>query len=170
MKKENKDLYDLINKQINFEIYSAHVYLHMACFLAAEGLAGFQNFYMIQHEEELAHAKKLLNYLLERGYTPQITNWDETPAAEYTDALEVAKVALMHEQVVTDRFNFLVNKAREISDNATLNFLNWFIDEQVEEEANFADMIQKIKIVKDAGLYILDREYAQRVFVDPTKA
>ncbi|MDF9866795.1 ferritin [Bacilli bacterium PM5-3] len=163
-----KELADLINNQVNFEIYSAHIYLNMSCYCAAEGYEGFRNWMEIQYQEEMTHAKKLINYLLDCGYTPKITNWDESPGTEYAGILEVAQISLMHEKVVTERFNYMMAKAYELNDYATINFLNWFINEQVEEEANFEAMIQKIKMVKDAGLYILDQEYAQRVFVDET--
>ena len=163
-----KELADLINNQVNFEIYSAHIYLNMACYCGAEGLNGFKNWMDIQYQEELAHAKKLINYLLDCGFTPKITNWEESPATDYASILEVAQISLMHEKVVTDRFNYMMSKAHEFNDYATIHFLNWFVNEQVEEEANFEAMIQKIKLVKDSGLYLLDQEYATRVFVDPT--
>lgn len=165
-----KEMADLINNQINFEIYSAHIYLNMACYCGHEGLEGFRNWMNIQYQEEMTHANKLINYLLDNGYKPEITNWDESPASDYSNVLEVAQISLMHEKVVTDRFNYMMTKAIELQDYATQNFLNWFINEQIEEEAGFESMIQKIKLVKDAGLYILDQEFASRVFVDPTQA
>ncbi|MGL4382284.1 MAG: ferritin [Bacilli bacterium] len=161
-----KELADLVNKQINFEIYSAHIYLNMACYLSSQGLNGFRNWFDVQYQEELAHSKKLIDFLLQRGYTPTITNWDENPATEYNSVLEVAEIALIHEKEVTARFSYLIKKADELSDYASANFLNWFVYEQVEEEANFIEMIQKIKLFKNAGLYLLDQEYANRVFVD----
>ncbi|MDL2211417.1 ferritin [Erysipelotrichaceae bacterium OttesenSCG-928-M19] len=164
-----KELADLINNQVNFEIYSAHIYLNMACYCGAEGLEGFRNWMNIQYQEEMSHANKLIDYLLDNGYTPKITNWEESPGTDYTNILEVAQISLMHEKVVTERFNYMMTKAHELGDYATINLLNWFIDEQVEEEASFEAMIQKINMVKDAGLYLLDQEYGARTFVDNTK-
>ena len=163
-----KELADLINNQVNFEIYSAHIYLNMACYCGAEGYEGFRNWYDIQYQEEMTHAKKLINYLLDCGYTPKITNWDENPGTDYAGILETAQISLMHEKVVTERFNYMMTKAYEDKDYATIDFFNWYIKEQVEEEANFEKMIQQIKMVKDAGLYLLDKEYGERVFVDET--
>lgn len=162
-----KELAQLINNQINFEIYSAHIYLNMSCYCGANGLNGFKNWFDIQYEEEIFHSKKLIKYMIDCGYTPIITNWAENPAAEYESILEISEISLMHERLVTERFNYMMSQAIELKDYATMNFLNWFIEEQVEEEANFEDMISKIKLVKDAGLYLLDQEYATRTFVAP---
>lgn len=164
-----KDLADLINNQINFEIYSAHIYLDMSCYLGAEGLDGFRNWMKIQHLEEMSHANKLINYMLDCGYTPKITNWEENPSTEYSSILEIAELSLAHEKIVTERFNYMMNKAYEDKDYASINLFNWFIEEQVEEEASFEKMIGEIKLVKDAGLYLLDKDYSTRVFVDNTQ-
>lgn len=163
-----KELADLMNDQINFEIYSGHIYLNMACYCGNEGLDGFKNWMEIQYQEELAHAKKLINHLLDCGFKPEITNWDQNPVADFKSILEMAEIALHHEKIVTARFNDLMDAANEQKDYASINFLNWFIEEQIEEEANFENLIGKIKLVKDAGLYLLDQELATRVFVDPT--
>ena len=164
-----KELADLLNSQVNFELYSAHIYLNMSCYCRAEGLEGFGSWLDIQYQEEITHAKKLIGYLLDCGYTPIITNWEENPGSGYASILEVAQISLMHEKIVTERFNYMMSKAQELNDFATMNFLNWFVNEQVEEEANFENMIQKINLVKDAGLYLLDQEYATRTFVDETQ-
>lgn len=164
-----KELADLINNQINFEIYSAHIYLDMSCYLGAEGYEGFRNWMKIQYQEEMTHAFKLMDYLLDRGYTPTITNWEENPSTEYSSVLEIAELSLAHEKIVTERFNYMMNKAYEDKDYASINLFNWFIEEQVEEEASFEKMISELKLVKDAGLYVLDKDYATRVFVDATQ-
>lgn len=165
-----QEMYDLLNNQVNFEIYSAHIYLDMSGYASSIGFEGFANWYDVQYQEEMTHAKKLMKYILDNGFRPEITNWEENPTADYDGILETAKVALAHEQVVTQRFNYMMEKALEYKDFATVNFLNWYINEQVEEEANFNDMINKIELVKDAGLYLLDQEYASRTFVDETAA
>lgn len=160
-----KELYDLMNNQVNFEIYSAHIYLNMACYCASHGLEGFQNWYQIQYQEELQHAQKMINYIIDRGYTPTITRWEEDPNIKINSILETAQIALVHEKIVTDRFNYMMVKATELNDFASINFLSWYVNEQVEEEANFEDMISKLKLVKDSGLYMLNQEYAKRVLV-----
>jgi len=164
----DKNLVKEINTQLNFEIESAHVYLAMAGYVATLGLDGFENWFMIQYEEELAHAKKFINYLNERGERVNITGF-ETPRNDFDSLLEVFEVSLNHEKEVTRRINNLVSIAHDVKDYAAISFLNWYVDEQVEEEDTFSSLIDKIKLVKDAGLYMLDQEMATRVFVDPTK-
>ncbi|MGS0971839.1 MAG: ferritin [Candidatus Izemoplasmataceae bacterium] len=164
----DKKLVDAINTQLNFEIESAHVYLAMAGYVATLGLDGFENWFMIQYEEELAHAKKFINYVNDRGERVHITGF-ETPKNDFKSLLEVFETSLAHEKEVTRRINNLVDIAHELKDHAAISFLNWYVDEQVEEEDNFSSLIDKIKLVKDAGLYMLDKELATRVFVPITK-
>lgn len=160
----DKKLVDAINTQLNFEIESAHVYLAMAGYVATLGLDGFEHWFMIQYEEELAHAKKFINYLNERGERVNITGFD-TPKNDFDSLLEVFETSLAHEKEVTKRINNLVSIGHELHDYAAISFLNWYVEEQVEEEDNFSKMIDKIKLVKDAGLYILDKELLSRTFV-----
>lgn len=162
----NKKLEDAINTQINFEIESAHVYLAMQSYIAEIGLAGFENWFDIQYQEELAHAKKFMKFVNERNGRVIITGF-ENPRNDFTSLLEIFEVALDHEKEVTRRINNIMTLAHEEKDYATISFLQWFIDEQVEEEDNFSTLIDQIKLVKDAGLYMLDKELATRVFVDP---
>lgn len=162
----NKNLIDAINTQINFEIESAHIYLAMQSYVAELGLAGFENWLDIQYQEELAHAKKFMKFINERNGRVIITGF-ENPRNDYTSLLEVFEVALNHEFEVTRRINEIMTLAHEERDYATISFLQWFIDEQVEEEDNFSTLIDQIKLVKDGGLYMLDKELATRVFVDP---
>jgi ferritin len=166
MIKMNKNLIDAINTQINFEIESAHIYLAMQSYVAELGLAGFENWLDIQYQEELAHAKKFMKFINERNGRVIITGF-ENPRNDYTSLLEVFEVALNHEFEVTRRINEIMTLAHEERDYATISFLQWFIDEQVEEEDNFSTLIDQIKLVKDGGLYMLDKELATRVFVDP---
>ena len=165
----NKKLVDAINTQLNYEIESAHIYLAMAGYVATLGLEGFENWLMVQYEEELAHAKKFIGFLNERGARVEIRGF-ENPRNDFDSLLEVFEVSLKHEYTVTERINNLMSIAHEVKDYASVSFLQWFVDEQVEEEDSFGKMIDKIKLVKDAGLYILDKEVATRVFVDPNQA
>ncbi len=164
----NKKLEDAINVQINFEIESAHIYLAMLGYVSTLGLAGFENWLAVQYEEELAHAKKFMKYINERGGRVIITGFED-PKLDYKSLLEVFETALNHEYKVTKRINNIMKMAHEENDYATISFLQWFIDEQVEEEDNFSTLIEKIKLVKDAGLYMLDKELALRVFVPITE-
>jgi ferritin len=160
----NKRLEDAINVQLNFEIESAHIYLAMLGYVASLGLAGFENWLAVQYEEELSHAKKFMKYINERGGRVIIKGFED-PKIDYKSLLEVFEVALNHEFEVTRRINNIMKIAHEENDYATISFMQWFVDEQVEEEDNFSTLIEKIKLVKDAGLYMLDKEVALRVFV-----
>lgn len=162
----NKKLEAAINEQINFEIESAHIYLAMQSYVAELGLAGFENWLDVQYQEELAHAKKFMKYINERGGRVLIKGFED-PRNDYSSLLEVFEVALNHEFEVTRRIHNIMGLAHEERDYATISFMQWFVDEQVEEEDNFSTLIDQIKLVKDAGLFMLDKELAARVFVDP---
>ena len=160
----NKKLVDAINTQINYEILSAHVYLAMQSYISTLGLDGFENWFGIQFEEELAHARKFIKYLNNRGARVEIRGFED-PRNDFSSLLEVLEVSLAHEQGVTSRINNIMSIAHEVKDYACVSFLQWYLDEQVEEEDNFRNLIEKVKLVKDAGLYILDKELLARVFV-----
>lgn len=160
----NQKLIEAINTQINYEIESAHVYLAMQAYISTLGLDGFENWFGIQYEEELAHARKFIKFMNDRGARVEIRGF-ETPRNDFTSLLEVFEVSLEHEKGVTERINNIMSIAHEVKDYASVSFLQWFIDEQVEEEDNFSKLIEKIKLVKDAGLYMLDKELLARVFV-----
>ena len=160
----NKKLVDAINTQINYEIESAHVYLAMQSYISTLGLDGFENWFGIQFEEELAHARKFIKYMNDRGARVEIRGFED-PRNEFSSILEVLEVSLAHEKGVTDRINNLMTIAHEVKDYAAVSLLQWYVDEQVEEEDNFTRLIEQVKLVKDAGLYMLDKELATRVFV-----
>jgi len=160
----NQKLAEAINTQINYEIESAHVYLAMQSYISTLGLDGFENWFGIQYEEELAHARKFIKYMNERGARVEIRGFED-PRNEFKSLLEVFEVSLDHEKGVTERINNIMSIAHDVKDYASISFLQWFVDEQVEEEDNFSKLIDKIKLVKDAGLYMLDKELLTRVFV-----
>ncbi len=165
----NKKLEKALNDQMNFEIYSAHIYLGMAGYVASiGGLSGFENWLFVQYEEEVFHAKKFFHYINERGGRVEIKGFED-PANEYESLLDVFNHALEHEQLVTSRINDLFDLSIDECDHATRSFLQWFLDEQVEEENTVRDLIDKIKLVKDSGLYLLDQELATRTFVAPAE-
>ncbi len=164
----DKKLEKAINDQLNFEIESAHVYLAMAGYVATLGLEGFESWMFVQYEEELSHAKKFIQYLNERGGRVNITGF-ETPRNDFNSLLDVMEVSLGHEKIVTAKINNIMKIAHELQDYAAISFLQWYVTEQVEEEDNFSKLIDKIKLVKDAGLYMLDKEVGTRVFVPITE-
>jgi ferritin len=161
-------LVNAINDQLNYEFESAHVYLAMQAYVQTLGLDGFENWLGVQYEEEIFHARKMMAYLAERGERVIIKGF-ETPKQNFKSLLEVFETALEHEKGVTARINNLMSIAHEVKDFAAISFLQWYVDEQVEEEDSFQKIIDKIKLVKDAGLYMLDNELATRTFTPPVK-
>ena len=157
-----------LNYQINRELYSAYLYLSMASYADAEGLNGFANWFKIQAKEEEFHAEKMYNYVNQQGRRV-VLEAIEQPQTDFTSIVGLFEQTLKHEKVVTSLINGLVKLAREENDYATESFLQWYVTEQVEEEANPAEMIQKLKYVgKDGrGLLMLDKELAARIFTPP---
>ena len=164
----NKKLEEAINTQLNFEIESAFVYMAMKNYLETLSLEGFVNWFDIQFQEEMAHAQKFMNYINERGGRVEIRGF-ETPKNDFNSVLEVLEASLAHEKEVTKRIHNLMKLAIEENDYPSISFLQWYVDEQVEEEDNFSKLIEKVKIVKNSGLYMLDKELATRVFVPISK-
>lgn len=164
----NPSLSEALNEQMNFEFYSAHVYIALAGYCSGESLDGFANFFIVQAEEERFHAMKIYKYLNDRGIRVQLTGMD-TPNNEYNSILDVYEHAYEHEQIVTKRIYHLSDLALNDREHATMQFLKWFIDEQVEEEAMFDTIINKLKrIDKDSNaFFMLDAEFALRSFTPP---
>ncbi|MCS7458732.1 ferritin [Paenibacillus doosanensis] len=164
----NDALSEALNEQMNFEFYSSHVYLAMAAYCSGESLDGFANFFIVQAEEERFHAMKIYKFLNDRGRRATITGMDH-PHNEYRSMLHAFEQAYEHEQTVTKRIYHLSDIALNEREHATIHFLKWFIDEQVEEEAMFDSIIHKLKrIDKDSNaFFVLDTEFSQRVFTPP---
>lgn len=167
----NKKLETAINNQINAEIYSAYLYLSMNAYFFSINLNGFANWMRIQALEELTHADKFYHYLVSRGGRVKLTAVDGPPS-QWKSATAVFEEVLKHEQKVTSLIHSLVDLSLKEKDHATSSMLNWFVDEQVEEESNAESIIQQLKLMGESGngLYMLDRELAQRVFVPPIAA
>lgn len=165
----NKTVEAALNKQINEEFYSAYLYLAMSNYCDAANLKGFANWTRVQYQEELSHALKFVDYVNERGGRVLLESI-EKPKAEWDNIIEVAEGVLTHEQHITGRINDLLALSTDERDFATVNFLQWFISEQVEEEANAMELVDQLKMIegKGAALFMLDRELMQRVFVDET--
>ena len=166
----NKKLEDQINYQINREIYSEYLYLSMAAYLEDKGLAGMAHFMIVQAQEEHFHVMKFFNYLNERGGRV-VLDAIEQPPIEFDSPLAVFEEGLAHEKIVTDLINKLMDRAIEVNDHAAKSFLNWYVDEQVEEEASFQTIIDQLSLVggKGHGLLMLDKELSARVFTPPTE-
>jgi ferritin len=164
----NESLSKALNDQLNFELYSAHVYLAIAAYCSGESLDGFANFFKVQAEEEKFHAMKIYKYLNDRGKRVTMAGMD-TPNNEYTSTLDAFEHAYAHEQEVTRRIYHLSDLAMNDREHATIQFLKWFIDEQVEEESMFDSIINKLKrIDKDSNaFFMMDAEFAQRTFTPP---
>jgi ferritin len=164
----NKRMQDAINEQIKFEIYSANLYLSMSAYIEGKNLKGIAHWLRVQYEEETFHALKLYDYLKNREGQVIIQSID-APPSEFGTPLETFKKVLEHEQHVTAAINNLYKVAIEENDIAAQIFLQWYVNEQMEEEANASDVIGKMKLIGDRGvdLLYLDTELATRVFVPP---
>lgn len=157
-----------INDQINKEFFSEFYYLSMAAYLESENLPGFANFFVVQTQEEHFHAMKLYQYMNERGARVKLDVL-EKPKGDFKSILEVFELALEHEIYVTARINKLMDIAIADNDHASRGFLQWFIDEQVEEEAGMEDYVNRLTRMGDNsyGILMLDKELAARVFTPP---
>lgn len=164
----SKKMVKAINGQINKELYSAYLYLGMASYSASLGLNGFANWFGIQVKEELLHAQKMYDYVNQQGEIVKLDAID-SPEQDFKGPEDIFSRTLKHEQKVTAMINNLVSVAREENDNATGIFLQWFVTEQVEEEASASEILQRIKLVggKGDGLFMIDKDLAQRVFTAP---
>lgn len=165
----DKKVYELINDQINKELYSAYLYLSMSDYYDEEGLDGYSNWFMIQAQEERDHALILRNYLHDNGERVKLLAIDQ-PDKVFTNFLEPLEASLEHEKYVTSLINDIYAAAAEVKDYRTMTFIEWFIDEQMEEEKSADDMITKMKLFGgDArSLYELDQQYAGRAYSVPS--
>jgi len=155
-----------LNLQVNREIESAYIYQAMAAYANEIDLPGAVNYFEVQAEEELFHAKKMMHFIMDRGGRSEITGF-ETPQKDYESLLDALVGALNHERKVTAWINDIMDIAIVEKDHATRSFLNWYVDEQVEEEAQFEELIAKVKKLDAAGLYLIDQEMAARTFTPP---
>lgn len=164
----SKTLEEAINKQMNREMYSSYLYLAMAAYFESIGLAGFSNWMRVQAKEEDFHAIKFYNYLVGRGGRVKLLDI-EAPPFEWKSPLDVFQYTYEHEKKVTGLINNLMKLAVEENDYASTSFLQWYVDEQVEEEDSAKSMIDKIKMLGESGpgIYMLDQELTQRVFTPP---
>ena len=160
---------NILNQQINKEFYSAYLYLTFADFYEEQGLKGFANWYVIQSQEELAHARILRRYLLDNDWTPTMEAIAK-PDLTFSKVVEPIKAAYEHEQFITASINECYAVAQKANDFRTMQLLDWYVKEQGEEEANASDLLKAVELFggDPKNLYDLDRENAARVYVAPT--
>ena len=159
----------LLNEQITKELYSAYLYLDFSIYYESQGLDGFANWYMIQAQEERDHAMLFLKYLQLNGEKATL-DVIEKPDKKLETLMDPLKAGFEHEQYVTSLINDIYAAAYDVKDFRTMQFLDWFVKEQLEEEKNADDMIKKMEIFGNdsKGLYSLDAEYAARVYSAPS--
>ena len=163
-------LHNAVNAQVNAELWSAYLYLAMSLDAEAKGYKGVANWFYVQFQEEQAHARIFMNYLNSRDAKVELLPIEGVPSSWET-VLDMFKQTLEHEKKVTSLINNLAAIANEDRDFASINRLNWFIDEQVEEEESARDMIFTVEAVEGDkyGMYMLDKELAARVYNVPSQ-
>ncbi len=164
----SKKMEEALNKQVNAELYSAYMYLSMESYFKSLNLNGFANWMRVQTQEEVAHAIKIYDFVNERGGRVTLQAI-EGPPTKWDSPLAVFEAVYAHEQKVTGLINDLVDLAIKEKDHATNTFLQWFVNEQVEEESSADEVVQQLKMMENApgGMFMLDRELGQRVFTPP---
>lgn len=167
----HKRIEEAFNVQINAELYSAYLYLSMAAYYESHNLPGFANWMRVQFQEEQFHGLRMFDYVNQRGGRVVLTKI-EAPKVEWESFIDAFEDVLTHERHVTSLINSIIDIAIEERDHATKSFLNWFVDEQVEEEATAEKIINELKLIegKGNGILMMDREFAARVFVPPVIA
>ena len=165
----NDTIAKLLNEQINKEFYSAYLYLDMSNFYDDLDLDGYANYYMIQAQEERDHALLFMKYMQNNGLKVTLEAIDK-PDKVFNDPMDPLEIAAEHERYVTALINDIYHECYEARDYRTMKFLDWFVDEQREEEKNADSMVNRFKLFgHDAkGLYSLDQEFAGRVYTAPS--
>lgn len=163
-----KKMQEALNYQLNRELYSSYLYLSMSAYFQSIDMKGFAHWMRVQTQEELAHAMKFYDYLVQRKGRVTLSSIEDPPL-EWGSPMEAFEHVYEHEQKVTGLINDLVDLAISEQDHTTNNFLQWFVTEQVEEEESASEVVEKLKLVGDAteGLFMLDKELGQRVFTPP---
>ena len=160
----SEKMQDALNEQVNKEFYSAYMYLAMSSYCNTIGLPGFANWMRMQFEEESLHVTRMYDYILDQGGRVHLKQIDEPPK-EYGSPLDIFEKTLEHEQFVTGCINELMEMAINERDYATQTFLQWYVTEQVEEEANVNDILAPLRMVGDdkGGLMMIDQQLAKRL-------
>lgn len=166
----SEQLQDSLIEQLNKEYHSAYIYLGMSAYCSKEGFNGAANWFLIQYQEEVTHGMKLFKYLEDQNVDIKLPSI-QAVEVNFESLLDVFQKSLEHEQTMTRNLNNLSDLAMKDKDHATYNLLQWYVTEQVEEEATVSGIIDHIKLVdgNGYGLYTIDKELSSRVFVDSTK-
>jgi ferritin len=164
----SEKMMEALNEQVNREMYSAYLYMSMSAYSNTVGLKGFANWFMVQYHEEMLHAMKLYEYILRQGGRVTLKAIKEPPR-DFESPLDMFEKTLAHERFITGSINERMDLAISEKDHATQIFLQWYVNEQVEEEENDNDIIAQLRFIKDnpQGLMMLDRELAARVATVP---
>ena len=159
----SETLQNKLNEQINAELFSAYLYQAMGAYFEATDLNGFANWMDVQAQEEMTHARKIYDFVNERGGRVKLDSLD-APKNDWDSPLDAFEDAYEHEQKITGMINDLVDLAVAENDHATNSFLQWFVDEQVEEEDSVDEIVQKLKMVGESGggLFMVNNELNQR--------
>ena len=159
----NKAVQDAMNNQIQAELHSSYIYLSMTAYYESLNLGGFAHWMRVQSQEELAHAMKFFDHIHERGGRVKLTTID-APPIEFEDPLTAFRMAFEHEQKITGLISDLYRLATDENDYGALSLLQWFVDEQVEEESNTGSVVEMLEKVGDnsMGLFMVDRQLAGR--------
>lgn len=165
----DKKVFKLLNQQVNKEFYSAYLYLEFSNYYDQVGLDGFANWYMVQAQEERDHAMLFYRYLLNNDQKVTLEAIDK-PDAKLKDNMAPLKKGLEHEKYVTSLINDIYTAAHDVKDYRTMQFLDWFVNEQGEEEKNATDMITKMELYggDGKGLYMLNDELKARAYSAPS--
>lgn len=161
-----KELIAEMNEQIKWEMESAYLYLSMSGWFTEQGLDGFANWMKIQTQEEMSHAMRFYDFIHIRGGSVQLKNL-AAAKANWKTPLDIFEATLAHEKKVTERLNLIASMAEKNQDHASKHFMQWFVTEQLEEEANASLIISKLKLIKNDGqaLLTMDKELGVRTFV-----
>jgi ferritin len=159
----SKKMQAALNEQVNKEFFSAYLYLAIAAYCSSIGLPGFAKWMRMQYEEEILHVTKMYDYILSQGGSVHLKAIEE-PAKEYGTPLEIFEHTLKHEQFVTQLIHGLMGLAVDERDYATQAFLQWYVTEQVEEEANVNDVLAPLRMVGNdkGGLMMIDQQLSRR--------
>ena len=165
----NEKVHELLNQQINKELYSAYLYLQFSNYFDEAGLDGFANWYMIQAQEERDHAMLFYQYLKNENQKVTLEAVDK-PEREIKCHMDVLKAGLEHEEYVTSLIHDIYDAAHQVKDYRTMQFLDWFVKEQGEEETNANDLITKMELFGSdpKSLYMLNQELAARIYSAPS--
>ncbi len=158
-----------LNDQVNAELYSAYLYLSMSGYAADKDMNGASKWFFAQMQEEMSHAQKIYDYVFSRDRRVELQAIDKPPA-DFDSFKHMMEETLAHEQKVTSLINAVADLAQEEKDHATYGFIQWFVDEQVEEEESVRDILAEINLAGDnrAGLYMIDKALGARTFTPPS--